>query len=67
MKKEYNRVCVTLSDENNDMLNSLVGNTNKKINILSKSNVVNLGLNKLFDGATRETIANEIKKQLVVD
>ena len=66
-KKSYNRICVTLTDENYDTLVSLVGNTNKRLNILNQSNVVNLGLNKLFDGNTKENIANEIQKQLVVD
>ena len=64
---KYNRICVTLSDENNQMLNSLVGNSNKNMNLLTKSNVVNLGLNKLFENATSESIAYEIQKQSMVD
>lgn len=64
---KYNRVCVTLSDETNNKLNSLVSNTNKKIQFISKSAVVEMALTKFFKDATAESIASEISEQLVVE
>ena len=65
--KKYNRLCVTLSDETNNKLDSLVNNTNSKIQFLSKSAVVELSLKKFFKDATAETIASELSEQLVVE
>lgn len=64
---KYNRLCVTLSDETNDKLNSLVNNTNKKVQFISKSAIVELALKKFFKGATADSIASEISEQLVVE
>lgn len=64
---KYNRLCVTLSDETNTKLDSLVKNTNKKVQFISKSAVVELALNRFFKDATAESIASEISEQLVVD
>lgn len=61
--KKYNRLCVSISDENNSKLDSLA--TNSKI--LSKSAIVDLALNKFFRNATADSIASEISEQLVVD
>ena len=63
----YNRLCVSISDETNDKLNSLIANTNKKIKALSKSTVVELALNKFFETISDDSIANELSEQLVVD
>ena len=63
----YNRLCVTLSDETNDKLNSLVSNTNKKIQFISKSAIVELALVKYFESASAESIASELSEQIVVD
>lgn len=60
----YNRLCVSISDETNDKLNSLVTNTNKRIKALSKSAVVELALNKFLDDANDETIADELIEQI---
>lgn len=60
---KYNRICVTLSDENNANLDSLASNSK----ILSKSAIVDLALSKFFKGATAESIASEISEQLVVE
>lgn len=60
---KYNRLCVTISDENNSKLDSLDSN-NK---ILSKSAIVDLALTKFLKNATAESIASEISEQLVVD
>ena len=60
---KYNRVCVTISDENNAKLDSLDSN-NK---LLSKSAIVDLALTKFLKNATAESIASEISEQLVVD
>ena len=60
---KYNRLCVTISDENNSKLDSLDSN-NK---ILSKSAIVDLALTKFLKDATAESIASEISEQLVVD
>lgn len=60
---KYNRLCVTISDENNNKLDSLDSN-NK---ILSKSAIVDLALTKFLKNATAESIASEISEQLVVD
>ncbi len=64
---KYNRLCVTLSDETNDKLNSLVNNTNKKVQFISKSAIVELSLKKFFKDATADSIASEISEQLVVE
>lgn len=56
----YNRLCVSISDETNDKLNSLVANTNKRIKALSKSAVVELALTKFLDDVNDETIADEL-------
>ena len=64
---KYNRLCVSISDETNDKLNSLIANTNKKIKALSKSTVVELALNKFFETISDDSIANELSEQLVVD
>lgn len=64
---KYNRLCVTLSDESNNKLNSLVNNTNKKVQFISKSAIVELALKKFFKDATAESIASEISEQLVVE
>jgi predicted transcriptional regulator len=64
---KYNRLCVTLSDESNTRLNSLVNNTNKKVQFISKSAIVELALKKFFKDATAESIANELSEQLVVE
>ena len=63
----YNRLCVSISDETNTKLNSLVANTNKKIKALSKSAVVELALTKFLDDVNDETIADELLEQMVVD
>ena len=60
---KYNRLCITISDENNSKLDSLDSN-NK---ILSKSAIVDLALTKFLKNATAESIASEISEQLVVD
>ena len=57
---QYNRLCVSISDETNDKLNSLVANTNKRIKALSKSAVVELALTKFIDDVNDETIADEL-------
>ena len=61
---QYNRLCVSISDETNDKLNSLVANTNKRIKALSKSAVVELALTKFLDDVNDETIADEILNQV---
>ena len=63
---KYNRICVTISDSNNDKLNSMIANTNKKINV-TKSAIVDLALNKFFEEISNDSLANELSKQLVVD
>lgn len=60
----YNRLCVSISDETNDKLNSLVANTNKRIKALSKSAVVELALTKFLDDVNDETIADELINQV---
>ena len=64
---KYNRLCVSISDETNEKLNSLVKNTNKKIKALSKSAIVEVALNKFFEDASSDSIANELSKQIVVE
>lgn len=64
---KYNRLCVSISDETNNKLNSLVDNTNKKIKALNKSAIVELALNKFFDNVDEDNIADELSKQIVVD
>lgn len=61
--RKYNRLCVTISDENNSKLNSLDSN-NK---ILNKSAIVDLALTKFLKDATADSIASEISEQLVVE
>lgn len=65
--KTYNRLCVTISDETNSKLDSLVSNTNKKVRLLSKSAVVELALTKFLEDASADRIASELSKQLVVE
>ena len=60
---KYNRVCVTISDENNSKLDSLDSN-NK---LLNKSKIIDLALTKFLKNATADSIASEISEQLVVD
>lgn len=64
---KYNRLCVSISDETNNKLNSLVTNTNKKIKALSKSAVVEIALNKFFETVDADSIADEIQEQLKGD
>ena len=64
---KYNRLCVSISDETNNKLDSIVANTNKKIKALSKSAIVELSLNKFFENASADNIADELSKQIVVD
>ena len=64
---KYNRLCVSISDETNIKLDSLVTDTNKKIRALSKSAVVEIALNKFLETATADNIADEISEQIVVD
>ena len=61
--KRKSRICVTISDENNLKLDSLVSNTK----ILNKSAIVELALSNFFKNASAESIASEISEQLVVD
>lgn len=63
---KYNRICVSISDETKDKLNSLVENTNKNIQFTSKSAIVELALVKFFETASAESIASELSKQIVV-
>lgn len=63
---KYNRICVTISDSNNTKLNSIVDNTNKKINV-TKSAIVDLALNKFFETISNDSIESELSEQLVVD
>ena len=64
---KYNRLCVSISDETNNKLNSLVTNTNKKIKALSKSAVVEIALNKFFETVDADSISDEIQEQLKGD
>ena len=64
---QYNRLCVSISDETNDKLNLLIANTNKRIKALTKSAVVELALTKFLEDANSDTIANELIEQMVVD
>jgi len=64
---KYNRLCVSISDETNNKLNSLVTNTNKRIKALSKSAVVELALNKFFETVDADSIGDEIQEQLKGD
>lgn len=61
--KRKSRICVTISDENNLKLDSLVSNTK----ILNKSAIVELALSNFFKNASAESIASEISEQLVVE
>ena len=56
-----NRLCVSISDETNNKLNSLVDNTNKKIKALSKSAIVELALNKFFEHVNEDNVADELE------
>lgn len=61
----YNRICVTISDSNNTKLNTYYSNTKKKINI-TKSSIVDLALNKFFEDLDKKnSVENEILKELV--
>lgn len=64
---KYNRLCVSISDETNTKLDSIVANTNKRIKALSKSAVVELALVKFFDNVNAETISDEFQEQLIGD
>ena len=59
----YNRICVSISDESKIKLDTLANNTN----IISKSAIVELALNKFFKDATADSIAKELSEQIVVD
>ena len=65
--EKYNRLCVSISDETNNKLNSLVDNTNKKIKALSKSAIVELALNKFFEHVNEDNVADELEKQIKGD
>ena len=64
---KYNRLCVSISDETNNTLDSIVANTNKKIKALSKSAIVEIALVKFFDNTDVDKIADEVAKQIMVD
>ena len=64
---KYNRLCVSISDETNNTLDSIVANTNKKIKALSKSAIVEIALVKFFDNTDVDRIADEVAKQIMVD
>jgi len=64
-KKEYNRIGVTLSDENYEMINKLVENNQKSI--ITKSAIVNVALTNLFKNATVDSIAKVIVEQWWLD
>ena len=64
---KYNRLCVSISDETNKNLDSLVVNTNKRIKSLSKSAIVELALNKFLKDASVDSVAKELSEQIVVD
>ena len=64
---KYNRLCVSISDETNNKLDSMVTNTNKRIKALSKSAIVELALNKFFDSVDEDNVADELSKQIVVE
>lgn len=59
-KNKYNRICATISDANNDKLNSLA--SNKKF--LTKSAIVDIALNNFFEGLSPETLGNDILNQV---
>lgn len=62
---KYNRICVTISDSNNTKLNTYYANTKKKINV-TKSAIVDLALNKFFEDLDKkDSVENEISKELV--
>lgn len=65
--RKYNRLCVSISDETNSKLDSIVANTNKKIKALSKSAIVEIALVKFFDNTDNERIADEVEKQIMVE
>lgn len=65
--KKYNRLCVSISDENNSRLDSIVSNTNKKIKVVTKSAIVDMALNSFFETANADLIASELSKQIMVD
>jgi len=64
-KKKYNRVAVTVSDENYEMIEKLVKNNKKSI--ISKSAIVDVALTKFFKNATVESIARAIVEQWWLD
>ncbi len=64
---KYNRLCVSISDETNNTLDSIVANTNKKIKALSKSAIVEIALVKFFENTDVDRIADEVAKQIMVD
>ena len=64
---KYNRLCVSISDETNNTLDSIVENTNKKIKALSKSAIVEIALVKFFDNTDVDKIADEVAKQIMVE
>lgn len=64
---KYNRLCVSISDETNNTLDSIVANTNKKIKALSKSAIVEIALVKFFENTDADKIADEVAKQIMVD
>ena len=64
---KYNRLCVSISDETNNTLDSIVANTNKKIKALSKSAIVEIALVKFFDNTDVDKIADEVAKQIMVE
>ena len=60
MEDKYNRLCVSISDKNNEILNDVI--KNRKIHSLTKSAVVDLALMLLFkkDSNDSKTIAEEL-------
>lgn len=64
---KYNRLCVSISDETNNTLISVVEHTNKKIKALSKSAIVEIALVKFFDNTDVDKIADEVAKQIMVE
>ena len=64
---KYNRLCVSISDETNNTLDSIVANTNKKIKALSKSAIVEIALVKFFENTDVDKIADEVAKQIMVE
>ena len=65
--KTYNRLCVSVSDETKDKLNSIVGTNSKKIRGITKSAVVELALVRFFESVNENMLVNELSKQLMVE